>query len=72
MGAELFHADRRTEIMKLIVVFRNFRTRLKKGDALLSTLAFSVFRVFKKHLSEVQKVKPYQQIICNTEFLFST
>ena len=35
-------------MMKLIVVFPNFRTRLKKVDGFLSTLAFSVFRVFKK------------------------
>jgi len=35
-------------MMKLKVVFRNFRTRLKKVDDFLSTLAFPVFRVFKK------------------------
>ena len=29
VGAELFHADRRTDMTKLIVAFRNLGTRLK-------------------------------------------
>jgi hypothetical protein len=28
-GAELFHADGQTKVMKLIVAFRNLRTRVK-------------------------------------------
>ena len=30
VGAELFHADRRTDMMKLIVVFRDFANAPKK------------------------------------------
>jgi hypothetical protein len=29
VGVELFHADRRADMTKLIVAFRNLRTRLK-------------------------------------------
>jgi len=29
VGAELFHADRRTDIMKLIIAFRNFANASK-------------------------------------------
>ena len=31
MGAEFFHADRRTEMTKLMVAFRNFANALKNG-----------------------------------------
>jgi hypothetical protein len=31
MGAELFHEDRRTDMMKLTVVFLNFAEAPKKG-----------------------------------------
>ena len=31
VGAELFHADGRTEMTKLIVAFCNFQTRLSTG-----------------------------------------
>jgi len=30
--AELFHPDRRTDMMKLIRAFRNFANALKKGE----------------------------------------
>ena len=32
VGAELLHADRRTDIMKLIVAFRNFANAPKKKE----------------------------------------
>ena len=32
VGAELFHADRRTDMTKLIVAFHNFVNAHKKGD----------------------------------------
>jgi hypothetical protein len=32
LGAELFHADGRTDIMKLIVAFRSFANAPKKGE----------------------------------------
>jgi len=40
VGGELFHADRRTDTMKLIVVFRNFRTRPKKKWCLSVYVSF--------------------------------
>jgi len=36
VGEELFHADRRTEVKKLIVAFRNF-TNAPKEDPLFNT-----------------------------------
>jgi hypothetical protein len=35
-GDELFHADRRTDMMKLIVAFRNFVKAPKMGPDILS------------------------------------
>ena len=35
VGAELFHADRRTDMMKLIVVFRDFANAPKKKETLM-------------------------------------
>ena len=35
MGAELFHSDGRTDMMKLIVVFRNVANAPKHGESTL-------------------------------------
>jgi len=37
MEAELFYADGRTDMTKLIVAFRNFANALKKGGARVAT-----------------------------------
>jgi len=34
VGAELFHAERRTDTMKLIVIFRNFANAPKINNSL--------------------------------------
>jgi hypothetical protein len=39
VGAELFHADGRTEKTKLLVVFRNSETRLERMNELYLSMA---------------------------------
>jgi len=37
VGAELFHVDRRTDVARLTVTFRNFANGLKKGSGAFNT-----------------------------------
>ena len=38
VGAELFHADRRTDMTKLVATFRNFTKALKEATVEISLL----------------------------------
>jgi hypothetical protein len=42
MGAELFHADRRTDVTQLIVAFRNFANARKREAALIEVVLTGV------------------------------
>jgi hypothetical protein len=43
VGAELFHADRRTDMTKLIVAFRNFANAPKNSDYFPIRTTFDLF-----------------------------
>jgi len=46
MGAELFHVDRRTDMTKLIVDFRNFSNALKNSlSHLLGKIPYSYLNI---------------------------
>jgi hypothetical protein len=47
VGAELFHADRRTDMTKLIIAFRNFSNEPKKKT--LTVNLISLFRPANLH-----------------------
>jgi len=49
VGATFFHADRQTDIMKLIVAFRNLTNTPKKADF------FSTHQVFTFHIFLIQR-----------------
>jgi Zn/Cd-binding protein ZinT len=51
VGAELFHADRRTDITKVIVAFRNFANVPKKAERFhIFTLVDNMKAIFNTHV----------------------
>jgi len=46
VGVELFHADERTEMMKLIVAFCNFANLSKIGTDVMSLVSLTVHYYF--------------------------
>jgi len=52
VGAELLHADRRTDITKLIVAFRSFANAPKKRGATFKDLKFT-----RNDLKEISKYR---------------
>jgi len=54
VGAELFHADGRTDMTKLIVVFRNFANAPKNQLQDTSNTAYILYRYQQLHVSANQ------------------
>jgi hypothetical protein len=54
VGAQLFHADGQTDMTKLTVAFRNFRTRLKANQLILYREIIAVCsQIQTKHINTV-------------------